>query len=156
MFVGFSNFSVVVWFTVIMTVYHIYKYDKFLLQFMTAWTWYTGVRTSGRSQLLLMRRNFRLSSDGADMICRRVKHSSLSHSINSPWRESGTKTSTDAWCWLWTLHRSLSSSVESTVNAVPSFTVKFSKVNLEQLVKVNGRLDSSRTGLRVIISSTEL
>lgn len=131
------------------------------LQFMIAWTWYTGVRTSGQSDFLLMKWNRRLSSDGEDTICWRVKHSSLSHSTNCPWTERGIISSADASCWPWTLQRSLSflssfPSIESAVKTVPAGTVKFSNAILEQLVKVKGRLDSIMTGLRVTISSIEL
>ncbi len=127
-----------------------------------AWTWYIGVRTRGRSHLVvLMKRKCRLRRQGEDMISFRVKHSSLSHSMNSPRVESGMHTSAEASCCPWTWQRTWSPSpscrsMESTVKGLPAPSVKFSKVILERLVKVKGRQDSRPTGLRLIISSTVL
>lgn len=129
---------------------------------MIAWTWYIGVRSSERSHLVvLMKWNLRLHREGEDMISCRVKHSSVAHSLNSPWEESGINTSADASCCPWTWQRSLSSSpscrsMESTVKVLPAPSVKLPNVILEQVVKVKGRLDSRPTGLRLTISSTVL
>lgn len=134
--------------------------SRFFSLLMMAWTWYMGLRTRGRSHLVvLMKRNLRLHRAGEDMISCRVKHSSLSHSLNSPWEESGIHTSAEAPCCPWTWQRTISSSparcsTESTVKALPAPSVKLSKVILVWLVKVKGRQDSRLTGLRLTISST--
>lgn len=124
---------------------------------MIAWTWYIGLRTSWRSDLVMStKRNLRLRREGEVMISPRVKH--FLQSLKSPKAESGINTSTEASCCPWTRQRIMSSSPscrsrESTVKALPGPSVISSDSSLEQRVKVKGRLDSRSTGLRLTISS---
>lgn len=136
--------------------------SRLFSQFMMAWTWYTGLRTRGCSHLVVLTKwNLRLRRQGEDIISCRVKRSSFSHSLNSPWKERGMHTSAEAPCCPLTWQRTWSSwpsccSVEITVKVLPAPSVKLSKVILEWLVKVKGRQDSRPTGLRLIISSIVL